>query len=115
MVTHGFAASEMNSFSQWKDYYKTGTTESDSPPRFRRARRHRNSRRHLHRPLPTRFTNDFDLLQAILARQIVPANNCNADQVIHYCNIDTSRSENGEAADSGEPARAGCRGRGGGD
>ena len=27
-----------------------------------------------------RFTNDFDLLQAILARQIVPANNCNADQ-----------------------------------
>ena len=80
MVTHGFAASEMNSFSQWKDYYKTGTTESDSPPRFRRARRHRNSRRHLHRPLPTRFTNDFDLLQAILARQIVPANNCNADQ-----------------------------------
>ena len=79
MVTHGFfAASEMNSFSQRKDY-KTGSR--NSPPHYRRAnRRHRNTRRHLRRPVLNRFTNDFDLLQAILARQIVPANNCNADQ-----------------------------------
>ena len=69
--------SEMNSFSQ--------KTTGPRNPHFRRARRHRNSRRHLRRPLLTRFTNDFDLLQAILARQIVPANNCNADQ---GCQID---------------------------
>ena len=71
------AANEMNSFSQ-----STGRKSSSKspPPHYRRARRHRNTRRHLHRPLLTRFTNDFDLLQAILARQIVPANNCNADQ-----------------------------------
>jgi len=94
----------MNSFSQRKDHKSsTGTS-----PHYRRARRHRNTRRHLHRPLLTRFTNDFDLLQAILARQIVPANNCNADQIIHYCNVDTSRSEDGDGDNgSGEPARTG--------
>ena len=80
MVTHGFfAANEMNSFSQRKDGTSRRSSQSP-PPHYRRARRHRNTRRHLHRPLLTRFTNDFDLLQAILARQIVPANNCNADQ-----------------------------------
>ncbi len=87
----------MNSFSTKQEATEPSSTSS----RHRRARRHRNSRRHLRRPLLTRFTNDQDLLQAILARQIVP-NDENIERNRYACMLAPDPS--GESDDGGGAA-----------
>jgi hypothetical protein len=72
--------------------------ESSHSRHHRRARRHRNSRRHLSRPLLTRFSCNFDLLQAILAIQSEPNN---ADhQLIHFVPISADGND-GDADEGG--------------